>query len=107
MYQLCVYVPESHVEELKAALFDKGAGRIGEYDSCAWETEGVGQFRPLQGSNAFVGEVGEVERVREFKVEMVCEKKYIKAVLQALVDVHPYETPAYHVYKIQTLEDFI
>jgi len=107
MYQLCVYVPESHLEELKTALFDEGAGKIGDYDSCAWDTEGVGQFRPLEGSRAFVGEIGEVERVREYKVEMVCDEKYIKAILKKLLEVHPYETPAYHVYEIKTLEDLI
>ena len=107
MYQLCFYVPESHVEAVKTALFEAGAGRIGDYDSCAWQTEGTGQFRPLEGSQAFVGEVGEVERICEYKVEMVCEEKYIEAVLRTLIDVHPYETPAYRVYEIKTLDNFI
>lgn len=107
MYQLCVYVPESHVEELKTALFEAGAGRIGDYDSCAWESKGTGQFRPLQGSNAFVGDIGEVERICEYKVEMVCDEKHIEGVLKTLINIHPYETPAYRVYEVKTLEDFI
>lgn len=106
MYQLCFYVPASHLEDVKAALFKAGAGKLGHYDSCAWETEGFGQFRPLAGSHAFLGEINKVERIQEFKVEMVCEETYIEAVLHQLVEVHPYETPAYWVYEVKTLADF-
>jgi len=52
-YKLEVYVPLTHAEELKTALFDAGAGRIGNYDCCCWQSVGTGQFRPLAGSNAF------------------------------------------------------
>jgi len=106
MYQLNFYVPESHLEEVKNALFAKGAGQIGNYDSCAWETVGQGQFRPLKHSQPFLGEVGKVEPVREYKVEMLCDPKYITQVLQELTDKHPYETPVYSVYKIMTKESF-
>jgi len=106
MYQLCFYVPESHLEELKTALFDKGAGILGDYDSCCWETLGHGQFKPLQGSSPMIGEINKVESVREYKVEMVCAAEYIKQVLCELIEKHPYETPAYSVYKIRTIKDF-
>ena len=53
MYSLCFYVPESHVEEVKQALFDAGAGRIGDYGSCAWQVLGTGQFQPMEGSEPF------------------------------------------------------
>ncbi|VAW69960.1 Bsu YqfO NIF3/CutA domain, partial [hydrothermal vent metagenome] len=65
MYKICVYVPEKSVETVKQALFDAGAGRIGNYDSCCWQTEGTGQFRPLAGSNPAIGSQGKVEFVRE------------------------------------------
>ena len=51
MYKISVYVPENSVEKVKQALFDAGAGRIGNYDSCCWQTAGIGQFRPLENSN--------------------------------------------------------
>ena len=107
MYQLCFYVPESHLEIVKTALFNEGAGQCGDYDCCSWETKGHGQFRPLDGSIPFVGEKNKIEKLQEFKVEMVCQEKYIKAVIAKLIDVHPYETPAYSVFKISTLDDFL
>ncbi|HEY5716382.1 MAG TPA: NGG1p interacting factor NIF3 [Psychromonas sp.] len=106
MYQLIFYVPHSHLESVKEALFKAGAGRIGNYDCCAWQTLGDGQFRPLAKSNAFIGTKNEIAKVAEYKVEMVCSAATIKAVLQALISAHPYETPAYCVFEIKTLEDF-
>ncbi len=106
MYQLCFYVPESHLEQVKTALFEKGAGKIGNYDSCSWEAEGMGQFRPLNGSSPFIGDKNRIEQVREFKVEMVIQDIYITSVLRKLMEVHPYETPAYCVYEIKTIQNF-
>ena len=102
VYRINVYIPESHLEHVKQAMFNAGAGRIGNYDSCCWQAKGVGQFRPLEGNNAFIGETGKVEQVDEFKVEMVCEEKKIYGVIEAMKQVHPYEEPAYDVY--QSLE---
>ena len=56
MYKISFYVPENYIEQVKNALFDAGAGRIGDYSHCAWETKGIGQFMPLPGSDAFIGE---------------------------------------------------
>ncbi len=106
MYHLYFYLPESHLEEVKTALFKEGAGKFGSYDSCSWEAEGKGQFRPRDGSSPFVGDKNKVKSVREFKVEMVCHNKQIKAVLKKLIEIHPYETPAYGVYEIKTIKDF-
>ena len=106
MYQLCFYVPESHLEKVKTALFEEGAGKLGKYDSCSWESEGIGQFRPLHGSSPFLGDRNKVEQVREFRVEMVCQDIYINSVLSKLLEVHPYETPAYSVCEIKTIEEF-
>lgn len=97
MYKLCFYVPESHLEQVKTAVFAAGAGRIGDYDSCCWQVPGQGQFRPLDGSQPFLGQQGVVEAVDEYRVEMVCEAAYIRAVVAALLGAHPYETPAFDV----------
>jgi structural toxin protein (hemagglutinin/hemolysin) RtxA len=106
MYQLIFYVPDSHLESVKSALFKAGAGRIEHYDCCAWQTLGDGQFRPLAASNAFIGTKNETTKLAEYKVEMVCSAEIIKSVLQALLLAHPYETPAYGVFEIKTLADF-
>lgn len=103
MYKMCYFVPESHLEATKNALFDTGAGRIGDYDCCAWQCKGQGQFRPLDGSQPFLGQTGEIERVEEFRVELVCKDDLIQAALQALKKAHPYEEPAYEVFRMEEL----
>jgi hypothetical protein len=102
MYKLCFYVPTSHVDEVKAAVFAAGAGRIGDYDQCCWQVLGEGQFRPLPGSSPFVGDEGEVEQVAEYRVEMVCEDSAMNAVVAALLAAHPYEEPAWQVVALVT-----
>lgn len=103
MYKLCYFVPETHLEQTKNALFNSGAGRIGDYDSCAWQSLGQGQFRPLAGSDPFLGNQGELEVVAEYKVELVCEDTLVGEALKALKQAHPYEEPAYEVYRIEAL----
>ena len=105
-YQLIVYVPITHKEEVKTALFNAGAGRYENYDRCSWETLGKGQFRALEGSNPAIGRQGELEMVEEIKIETVCVKENLKSVLIALKKVHPYEEPAYGVTEMKTIEDF-
>lgn len=101
MYKLCIYVPESHLEQVKQALFSAGAGRIGDYDSCCWQVAGQGQFRPLAGADPFIGSQGKIETVEEYKVELVCDEKFITAAVAALKQAHPYEEPAYQVWKLE------
>ncbi|WXL27063.1 YqfO family protein [Ectopseudomonas mendocina] len=100
MYKLCFYVPESHLESVKAAVFKAGAGHIGSYDRCCWQTLGQGQFRPLDGSQPFIGQAGELEQVAEWKVEMVVADEYIHDSVRAMKAAHPYETPAYEVWRL-------
>lgn len=96
------YVPESHLETVKRAMFDAGAGRVGDYDSCAWQAAGRGQFRPLAGSDPFLGRRGEVETVPEYKVEMVCAEERRRAVVEAMKKAHPYEEVAYSVIRVES-----
>ncbi len=103
MYKLVFYVPETHVESVKASVFATGAGRIGDYDSCCWQILGQGQFRPLDGSQPFIGQTGQVERVSEYRVELVCENDLIGPALAALREAHPYEEPAYDVWQLADL----
>ncbi|MGG5291164.1 NGG1p interacting factor NIF3 [Pseudomonas shirazensis] len=100
MYKLAFFVPASHVEVVKAAVFAAGGGRIGGYEHCAWQTLGQGQFRPMHGSQPFLGRAGEVELVDEWKVELVVADELIQQVVTALKLSHPYETPAYEVWPL-------
>lgn len=102
MYMICFYVPTTHAEAVKNSMFAKGAGKIGNYCCCAWQVLGEGQFMPLSGSHAYLGELDKLEKVSEFKVEMICEDVHIDAVITALKQSHPYEEPAYHVWRVQS-----
>lgn len=101
MYQLFFYVPESHLDTVKSAIFATGAGRICNYDSCCWQVKGEGRFRPLPGANPHLGNVGEVECVDEFRVEMILLAAQLPAALAAMRAAHPYETIAYGVVKLE------
>ena len=100
MYKLAFVGPPSHGEQVKSALFAAGAGRIGAYDSCSWQVLGQGQFRPLDGSQPFIGQTGEIEQVQEWKDELVIADELIQQAVAALKSSHPYETPAYEVWKL-------
>jgi hypothetical protein len=99
--KIIFFVPPEHVSVVRNAMFLAGAGRVGNYECCSFETLGLGQFKPLEGSSAFLGKVGELEKLEELKVEMVCEKKFIHLVIKAMKESHPYETVAYEVYSIE------
>ena len=99
-FRLDVYVPDSHVEAVKTALFEAGAGSFGNYDSCCWQTEGNGQFRPLDGSHPFFGATGRVEHVKEWKLEFVVSENVLGDVLDALKRSHPYETPSFQYWPV-------
>jgi hypothetical protein len=101
MFKLEYYVPTTAVEQVNAALFRAGAGRIGLYDSCCFMTEGKGQFRPLEGSNPHLGQTAVLERVAETKVEMVVSDELVDEVHRIMKDVHPYETPAYQLWRVE------
>src|SRR4051794_35902901 len=93
--KLVVFVPEGDAERLVDALAAAGAGRLGNYERCAWRTTGEGSFRPLAGANPAIGRVGDVERVGEARIEMVVPAAHRGDVVAALRAVHPYEEPAF------------
>lgn len=97
MYKLCFFVPQDDLETVKQAVFAAGAGRIGHYEHCSWQVKGQGQFKPLPGSQPFLGRHNELEKVVEYRVEMVMEEGCAPAVIRALKEAHPYEEPAYEV----------
>ncbi|MGI6433167.1 MAG: NGG1p interacting factor NIF3 [Sphaerochaetaceae bacterium] len=104
MHILVFYVPSTHLNVVKQALFEQGAGKLGLYDQCSWQTLGTGQFRPLEGSSPYIGEEGAVEEVEEYRVEMVVANELVEAVVTALLASHPYQTVAYHLLKTVPLE---
>ena len=107
MFKIEFYVPQSHLEIVKDALFNSGAGQIGDYEKCCWQILGEGQFQPNSISNPFSGKRGELERLSEWKVEMICHEDRIKKALNALLGNHPYEEPAYNIVKIYDKSMFL
>jgi dinuclear metal center YbgI/SA1388 family protein len=99
--RIVTYVPVGpSIAAVRDALSDAGAGRVGDYSHCSFATAGTGQFRPLPGSNPTIGEVGQLERVAETKLEMVLPRGMRDAVVAALRASHPYEEPAYNVVEL-------
>ena len=97
MHKIVVFVPEQDCDKVKASMFEAGAGKIGNYDCCCFELKGTGQFRPLAGSNPYLGKFQQLEKVEEVRVEMVCDDEYIAPVIKAMRSSHPYEEPAFDV----------
>ncbi|MCE0733077.1 NGG1p interacting factor NIF3 [Halomonas sp. G15] len=104
MYKLAFFVPVEDAEAVKEAVFATGAGRIGDYEACCFQTRGTGQFRPLEGADPHIGRVGDLERVEELKVELVCEDALIRAAIAALRLAHPYEEPAFDAWRLEPFD---
>lgn len=99
MLTLVVFIPSDNKERLKQALFAAGAGNYDGYDQCCFEMEGTGQFRPLVGSNPSIGKKNQVEHVKETRIEVLVNEDKINQVVKSLKENHPYEVPAYYIYK--------
>jgi len=98
--KLVVFVPPDALDAVRAALFDAGAGRIGEYERCSWYTEGTGTFLGGEGTSPTIGESGREERVAEVRLETVYPAERERDVVRALRAAHPYEEPAFDLYPL-------
>jgi len=101
LYKLAVYVPFTHEEVVREALGNSGAGHIGNYSHCTFRAEGIGTFKPLEGTNPFIGEKGKMEYVDEVRMETIVEEEKLNQVLEATIEAHPYEEPAYDLFPLR------
>jgi dinuclear metal center YbgI/SA1388 family protein len=99
--KVVVFVPESHANELREALGRAGAGHIGNYSHCTFNSTGVGTFLPGEGTNPHIGEANKLERVEEVKIETIIPAHLQNRVIAAMIKAHPYEEPAYDVYPLE------
>ena len=90
-------------EKVKSAMFEAGAGEHENYTQSSWQTEGKGQFMPIQDAQPAIGKVDEIEIVTEVKVEMMCHKDKIKNVVTYMKNSHPYESVAYTVVRMEEI----
>ena len=98
--KLVVFVPREALDAVRSALFDAGAGRIGDYERCSWYAEGTGTFVGGEGTSPTVGEPGREERVPEVRLETVYPVEREAEVVRALRAAHPYEEPAFDLYPL-------
>jgi hypothetical protein len=98
--KLIVFVPREALDAVRSALFDAGAGRIGDYERCSWYTEGTGTFLGGEGTAPSVGQAGREERVLELRLETVFPAERQDEVIEALRQAHPYEEPAFDIYEL-------
>lgn len=103
--KLTTFVPVGDADNVRAALAEAGAGRIGDYDRASFSTPGQGRFRPVEGARPAIGTVGEHEIVAEERIEVVLDRGSRDAVVRALVSAHPYEEPAYDVVELAEFAD--
>ncbi len=99
VYKLVTFVPCSHTETVVDALFAAGAGTIGEYDECSYRTSGKGTFKAHAGSNPFCGNIGERHTEPEDRLEVIVKSGDKANVIKALLNAHPYETPAFDLFE--------
>jgi hypothetical protein len=101
LVKLVTFVPETHLEAVRSALCDAGAGQIGNYDSCSFSTSGLGTFRGNEHSDPFIGKAGELEKVKEVRLETLFPRGLKRQVLAALTTSHPYEEVAFDLYSVE------
>jgi len=99
--KLVVFVPLTHVEAVRTAMGEAGAGKIGNYTFCSFSSRGIGRFKPGDGSHPTIGEVGKFEEVEEERIEVVCTRENLTAVIEAIKKVHPYEEVSMDVYSLE------
>lgn len=99
-YKLVVYVPIEAAEKVAQAMFRAGAGAIGNYSKCSFQSEGTGTFLPLEGAKPAIGKPGKCEQVSEIKIETIVPAKLLDTVVKSMIEAHPYETPAYDILKL-------
>lgn len=99
------FCPVEALEQVRLAIGDAGAGKMGNYSHCSFVSSGFGHFLPLTGANPAIGEVGKPETVEEYKIEFVCEIEKVNDVMSAIKRVHPYEEVPIDIFQMLDLED--
>jgi len=101
--KIVIFVPETHTDVVREAMAKTGAGVIGNYTHCTFSTKGIGRFKPEQEANPHIGEVGKIEEVIEERIETICERSKLEAVIRAIKEVHPYDEVALDIYPLESI----
>ena len=98
--KLITFAPLDKAEELRKAFFAAGAGKLGKYSECSFNTEGKGTFKPLEGADPFVGEIGKRHEENEMKIEVIFPAYLEQKIIRAMLEAHPYEEVAYDIISL-------
>tara|TARA_B100000809_G_scaffold31652_1_gene27565 strand:+ start:6141 stop:7235 length:1095 start_codon:yes stop_codon:yes gene_type:complete len=98
--KIVTYCPVDKSEEVRQAMFDSGAGNIGNYDECSYNSEGIGTYKGKTGTNPYVGIIGQFHQEKEIKIETIVPNHKVNKVINSLIEAHPYEEVAYDVYQL-------
>ncbi|MGM0608711.1 MAG: Nif3-like dinuclear metal center hexameric protein [Candidatus Muiribacteriota bacterium] len=101
LYKMAVFVPKKYVEKVRSSMFEAGAGSIGEYSNCSYNSDGYGTFLPEDNTNPHIGKPGKLEKVEEIKVETICSEIFLDKVKNSMISSHPYEEVAYDIYELK------
>lgn len=96
--KVVVFVPEGDEDRVMNAMCNSGAGKLGNYSKCGFLTKGEGRFCPGEGSDPYIGKIGECEKVTEIKIEVICPDDKVTGVVESMIKAHPYEKPAYDIF---------
>lgn len=107
LIKVVTFCPFKHIEKVQQAMFDAGAGNIGNYDRCSYLVSGTGTFRPLEGSNPFVGRPNMLHEEEEYRIETIVAAYRLSDVIKAMIAAHPYEEPAYDIYTLNNTDTTI
>lgn len=96
--KIVVFVTEEKADQVRLALGEAGAGKIGDYSFCSFSIKGVGRFKPGDGANPHKGSAGKLESVDEERIEVACDKSQVKEIIEVIKNVHPYEEVVVDIY---------
>ncbi len=100
-YKLVVYVPQDSIDKVRDSICRAGAGWIGNYSDCTFMVAGTGTFRPLEGTNPYIGTKGNLEKVSEYRLESIVPRDRLRKVIKAMLEAHPYEEVAYDLFSLE------
>lgn len=100
LYKVAVFIPKEDVDKVRDAMSEAGAGWIGNYSDCTFMTNGIGTFKPLEGTNPYIGLKGKLEHVNEVKLETIVSQEKLHNVIDKMIKAHPYEEVAYDIYSL-------
>lgn len=103
--KLVVFVPLTHVDVVRQALGEAGAGKIGNYQFCSFSSRGTGRFIPVEGAKPVIGQIGALELVEEERIEVVVPRSILPDVITAMKKAHPYDEIAYDLYPLESVQE--